>query len=65
MNQSEIRKNCYKCGNRSLLLMKPATMPTDFCDAADMECSHVIYCDPSMRVPKKKQTKYKKAVKDV
>ena len=65
MNQREIRENCYECGHRCLLLMKPATMPTDFCDAADMECSLVTYCDLSMRVPKIKQTKYKKAMKDV
>lgn len=63
MNQREIRENCYKCGNRSLVLMKPAPFATDFCDHAQMECSKIRYCDPMTRIPKRKQTKYKEATK--
>ena len=65
MNAKEIRENCYQCDNRSLMLIEPAPFPTNFCDAADMDCGMILYCDPSLRKPKTKQTKYKRAVKDV
>ena len=65
MNQRQIREICYKCENRSLLLMKPAPFPTDFCDAGQMECGQILYCDPDMRKPKNKQTRYKEATKNV
>lgn len=65
MNAKEIRDNCHKCGNRSLLLMKPALLPTDFCDHAQMECSKIVYCHESIRIPKKGKVQVKKAVKDV
>ena len=65
MNAKEIRENCHKCGNRSLMLIDPAPLPTDYCDAADLDCGMILFCDPSMRIPKTKQVKYKRAVKDV
>jgi hypothetical protein len=67
MNAKEIRDNCYLCGHRCLMLMNDATMNTDYCDhpESQMECSKIRYCDPSMRIPKKKQVRKKKAVQDV
>jgi hypothetical protein len=62
MNQREIRENCYRCSNRSLLLMRGSPLPTDFCDIALMECGLILYCDPAVRKPKKKEVRYKKAV---
>jgi len=62
MNTTEIREFCYKCGHRSLLLMKPAPLPTDFCDAGQMECGKIKSSDPSMRIPKTKQTRHKEAL---
>ena len=64
MNTSVIKATCYKCGHRSLLLMIPATLPTDFCDHAQMECSKICYCHPSIRIPKKGKVQRKKAVQD-
>jgi len=62
MDTRTIRQNCYKCGHRSLLLMKPATIPTDYCDHAQMECSKICYCHPSVRIPKKGKVRLKDAV---
>jgi hypothetical protein len=45
--------------------MKNAEMATDFCDHALMECSKISYCDPSIRIPKKREARKKKAVQDV
>lgn len=64
MNQREIRENCYKCGHRSLVLIDESTLPTDFCDVAKQTCDNITTCDPSLRIPKGKETKYKKAVVD-
>ena len=65
MNRKEIKENCYKCGNRSCVLIDPAPLPTDYCDLAQLDCSMILICDPTCRIPKTKQTKYKKAVRDV
>jgi len=54
MNQDEIRKNCLACGHRSLVLMTGSEISTDFCDHAQMECSKIVYCHESIRIPKKK-----------
>ena len=65
MDTLTIRKNCYQCGNRSLLLMKPGPLATDFCDHAQMECSKICYCPQSVRIPKGRVVQKKKAVDDV
>jgi hypothetical protein len=64
MDTRTIRKNCYQCGNRSLVLMNPGPMATDFCDHAQMECSKICYCHASVRIPKTRNARRKKAVED-
>ena len=62
MNSDAIRKNCMKCGHRCLMLMKGGDLQTDYCDHAQMECSKIAYCHESIRIPKTKQVRHKKAV---
>ena len=65
MDTRAIRENCYQCGHRSLLLMPPSSLCTDFCDHAQMECSKIVYCHESIRIPKVREARKKKAVQDV
>lgn len=63
MNQKQIRDICYKCGHRSLVHVNPGdSLPTDFCDLAEIDCGKVSVCDPDIREPKDKETRRKKAV---
>ena len=62
MNQKQIREHCYACGNRCLLHPKDGGMPTDYCDKAQLDCSQIVFCHPSVRTPKAKQVRHKQAV---
>jgi hypothetical protein len=65
MNRKEIRDNCYQCGNRCLMLIEPAPIATDYCELAQLDCSMILVCDPTCRIPKTKRVQSKKAVRDV
>lgn len=54
MHTSEIRKNCLKCGNHTVQVVEGSQFSTDYCKAAAQECSNILWCDESMRKPKKK-----------
>lgn len=52
MHTDEIRRICHACGHRRLKYMEEGQFPTDYCRAAHQECSKILSCDPTMRVPK-------------
>jgi hypothetical protein len=54
MHNREIKENCYHCGHRTLKGVGQE-LRTDFCRAANEECSKVKTCDPAMCIPKKKE----------
>lgn len=59
MHQNEIRKICYDCGHHDTR-PTPGSFGTDFYKFSQQDCSAILSCDPSCRIPKKTKWDHEK-----